>query len=98
MTERRLNITEASKIKDFFERGLAVSVLSVGLELCDGSAIHCDRPVKNKWLDLKKRVTHPDFEVIEPSTRRSVHVEVTAGNTIHLNISGHNYVWYIEQG
>lgn len=62
---------------EYFVRKL---VVSAGFVVTDPQSIRIDDAVENKAGVRKKRVTTPDFHVIDPATGKIARIEVTKGS------------------
>lgn len=57
----------------------------VGLQIHQPHPIRINYPVENRFGEIRKVVTTPDFFVVEPMSGQTAHVEVTngSGNNSH---------------
>jgi hypothetical protein len=76
---RFISVNQAKRIKNPSERAFSLNAIAAGFLLFDPPPIYCNPPVPDKNGDIKKTITKPDFEVVDPTFHLSMLVEVTNG-------------------
>jgi hypothetical protein len=76
---RPLTEKEINSIHNRKERLFALNAHLAGFAVLPGRPIESPKPVADRWGFLKKRKTVPDFEIIDPQSHQTWHIEVTNG-------------------